>query len=787
MTPGQTRADEMTPGQIRAQDGAPDPAPPPRATKIFIVAFFTYELLYLVGAFSTRYFFLLSESHRAISLSLIIILTLLMKRGRADRQGPPAAGGTAERSVPWYDYALMIAGCAGCFYIAPTSKIVELQLASPVIEPLELTLGIVTIAVLLEGTRRVAGPVLPVVLVAALLYALFANQFPGLLYGRAHSFPRVIGEVYLSLDGIFGNVMRLWTRILVVFLLFGGFLHASGAGRFFIELALALAGHLRGGPAKVATIASGLFGTVSGSAAADVATTGVITIPMMKRLGYPPEFAGAVEAVASTGGVLMPPMMGMVAFMVAEYLDMPYIEVCIAAALPALLYYGSLYLLVDLESRRLDLRGIPPSELPSLTKTLKEGWFFFIPLLVVVYALAVLRYPPGLCAIYGLVALVVVTSFKRETRFTAARTMEAFMLAARSSLVVAIICGSVGILIASVTMTGATLRMGVLLVESSGDSLLALLLLAGVASLLLGTGVPAIASYPLLAVTVAPAITSLGVPPIAAHLFVLYWGVSHLITPPVGGTLYIAASFSGVGIWRQGAHAMRLGIALFLVPFIFCYHPELLFVGELPQTAIQFVLAALAMVSVAGSFSGSLEALSSPVSRAGLLGMAAGLIVQGTMGLFIGFGALGAVVAGVLLRSARYHSSSPPSRERIRAIEDRRVQPYPAAPLLEGAQCQGGVRGQPVRPLLPRQSRPDRSRAPLPRDGQVPGRRANSDHRRAERREHHRASRLHRARRDRQRRARGAGRRPPRPLRHRGGLPADERRRRGAARGGTGD
>ena len=200
--------------------------------------------------------------------------------------------------------------------------------------------------------------------------------------------------------------------------------------------------------------------------------------------------------------------------------------------------------------------------------------------------------------------------------------------------------------------------MGVLLVESSGESLLALLLLSGVASLLLGTGVPAIASYPLLAVTVAPAIMSFGVPPIAAHLFVLYWGVSHLITPPVGGTLYIAASFSGVGIWRQGAHAMRLGIALFLVPFIFCYHPELLFVGELPQTAIQFVLAALAMVCVAGSFSGSLGAASSPASRAGLLVAAAGLIVQGTAGLLVGFGALGAVAAAAAHHE--YHSSTVP-------------------------------------------------------------------------------------------------------------------------------
>ena len=297
----------------------------PKATKIFIVVFFLYEILFVLGAFSTRYFFVLGESHRAVSLGLIIILTFLLVRAR--KNDAPQA--------PWFDYVLMTAGAIGCFYIAPTSRIVELQMASPEVGPFELALGVVTIIVLLEGTRRVSGAVLPTILVFFIVYALFANRFPGIFYGRGHSFDRVIGELYLSVSGVFGDVMGLWTRVLVVFILFGSFLQVSGAGKFFIDLALSVSGHLRGGPAKVAVIASGLFGTVSGSAAADVATTGVVTIPMMKDASYRPAFAGAVEAVASTGGVLMPPMMGMVAFMVAEFLDIPYLEVCIAAAVPA--------------------------------------------------------------------------------------------------------------------------------------------------------------------------------------------------------------------------------------------------------------------------------------------------------------------------------------------------------------------------------------------------------------------------------------------------------------------
>lgn len=598
----------------------------PRFTKFFIVSFFVYEILYVLGAFSSRYFFVLEESHRAVSLGLLIVLTLLMKRARRGEKG----------SVPWYDYVIMIAGAIGCFYIAPTSKIVELQMASPEASTFELILGIITLLTLLEGTRRVSGWILPLILVFFVFYALYADHFPGLLYGRAHDFNRVIGELYLSLDGVFGNVMSLWTRILVVFILFGGFLQASGAGKFFIDFALSVTGHMRGGPAKVAIISSGLFGTISGSGAADVATTGVVTIPMMKGVGYKPEFAGAVEAVASTGGVLMPPMMGMVAFMVAEFLDIPYLEVCIAAAIPAVLYYLTLYMLVDFEALKTGLRGLPKSDLPSFKETMKKGWFFFVPILVLIFYLAILRYPAGISALYSLFSIFIITSFKKETRFNRDKLMRGFITAAKTSLVVAIICGSVGILITSVVITGATLRMAVIMVQASGGHLMVILMLAGLVSLLLGTGVPAIASYILLAVTVAPALVELGVPRIGAHLFVLYWGISHIITPPVGGTLYIASSFSGVGIWRQGYYAMRLGIAVFVVPFIFCYHPELLMIGSPGAIILRSFLTLVAMFFVASSFTGYLLKPLSWLQRCLMSGAGFAFIVQNFQGIIIG-------------------------------------------------------------------------------------------------------------------------------------------------------
>lgn len=603
----------------------------PKATRAFIVAFFLYEVAYLLGLFSTRYFFLLDESHRAISLGLIIILTFLLVRARK---------GDYDGRVPWYDWVAMALGALGCFYVAPTERIVDLQLASPEAAPLELVLGVITVLVLLEATRRVSGTVLPALLVFFAVYALFADHFPGFFYGRGHTFSRVIGELYLSVNGIFGDVMGLWTRILVAFILFGGFLQVSGAGKFFIDLALSLTGHLQGGAAKVAVIASGLFGTISGSAAADVATTGVITVPMMKQAHYRPAFAGAVEAVASTGGVLLPPMMGMVAFMVAEFLDIPYLDVCIAAAIPAGLYYLSLYFLVDLEAKRTGLRGMARSELPSLPETLRRGWFFFAPLGVLVFCLAVLRYPPGISALYSLGALFVVTLFDRETRFTWNRLLVGFERAARTALIVAVICGSVGILITSLAITGATLRGAILLVQASGGHLLVLLVVAGVASLLLGTGVPAIGSYVLLATTVAPAIIELGVPPIGAHLFVLYWGISHVITPPVGGALYIASSFSGVDIWRQGYEAMKLGIALFVVPFIFCYHPELLMIGEPGEIVIRAVLAVVTMFCIACSFIGFLGKPLRFWERMTLAVAAVALIVGAPWAVVVGLSAL---------------------------------------------------------------------------------------------------------------------------------------------------
>ena len=589
---------------------------------------------------------------------------------------PLTRQGEHEHPRPW-DLALIVVALAASAY--PVFFLDYLMTRIYYVDDptiVDLVLGWAMVVLVLEATRRSVGLALPLTAAAFIVYALtFGGQ--GWLI--------LIDQLYLTTEGIFGIPAGVSASYVILFIIFGALVERSGTGKLFMDFALALTGHQVGGPAKVACVTSGLFGTVSGSAVANVMTTGTFTIPLMRRIGYRPAFAGAVEAVASTGGVVMPPVMGMVAFMMAEFLDVPYLEVALAAAIPAALYYFSLYMLVDLEARRNDLGGLPASSLPSVWETLRGGWFYVIPIAVLVYTLAFSRMPAGIAAAYGLGALLIVSSFNPETRFTFPRLLHGFQASARNSVVIAVICGSVGILVASVVITGATLRMGVLLVEAAGDRLFPLLLMAGVGSLVLGTGVPSIASYTLLAVTVAPAVIELGVPAIGAHLFVVYWGVSHVFTPPVGGALYIASSFSGVDIWRQGFHAVRLGIAIFVVPFLFCYHPELLLIGTPEAILLQTLIAALAMVCVTSSFIGYIRTPLGWTTRVWLVAAAVALAVQGPVLLPAGLLLALAVMASQLVAA---RAAAPHDRETT--WPDR-----PAGP--EEAPLTGDRRGSPRR------------------------------------------------------------------------------------------
>jgi len=464
----------------------------------------------------------------------------------------------------------------------------------------DLLLGGVAIILLLETTRRVIGAAMPAIAVIFLLYAYFGQYAPDLFAHRGYPVDRIISQMYLTTEGIYGLILGVSATFIYLFVLFGAFLNVSGGGKFFIDLACGLFGRVRGGPAKVAVVASGLFGTISGSAAANVVGTGTFTIPLMKSIGYKPHFAGAVEAVASSGGQLMPPVMGAAAFIMAEILQISYLQVCIYAVFPALLYYFCCFMIVDLEAAKTGLRGMPSEALPRVWTILRQRGLLLLPVPVLIYYLAVMQATPmkaafwAIITTFGLLVFQTILAKFRElgnqlptskklfqTGVAIMRqTGEAMHEGATGSLIVAMACATAGIIVGVTNLTGLGLKLSAILIDLSGGSLPALLALTMIASLILGMGLPTTACYILLAVLAAPALIKLGVLPIGAHLFVFYFGIISAITPPVAGAAYAASGIAKAGPMKIGFTACRLGMAAFILPYMWIYGPSLLLIGD---------------------------------------------------------------------------------------------------------------------------------------------------------------------------------------------------------------
>ena len=377
-----------------------------------------------------------------------------------------------------------------------------------------------------------------------------------------------------------------------MFILFGSVLEKTGMGKFIIDLAMALAGWSTGGPAKVAVLSSGLMGTISGSSVANVCTTGMFTIPLMKSVGYKPYFAGAVEAVASTGGQIMPPVMGAGAFILAQFLGVPYIEVAIAAIVPALLYYFAVMVQVHFEATRLGLRGLPRHQLPQLMPLLKSQGFLLIPLIAIIYFLLA-GYTPLKAAFNGIIVSYVLSFLNKETRLTPVRLKEAFEAGARGAIGVACACATVGIVVGMATLTGLGLRIAGAIVTLAGGKLLPTLLLTMCASILLGTGLPTTANFIVTSMMAAPALLQFGVPPMAAYMFVFYFGIAADLSPPVALAAYAGAGIAGADPMRTGFTAFKLALAGFLIPYIYVYNPMLLLIDYQPLEFAQAVATAL--------------------------------------------------------------------------------------------------------------------------------------------------------------------------------------------------
>lgn len=439
-------------------------------------------------------------------------------------------------------------------------------------------ISLMFVIAVLEMTRRTSGLALTIIAGLFILYGYFGKYLPGLLYHKGYSWPRILTYLF-SLDGILGLPIFVSATYVYIFVVFGSFLRSSGVGDYFIKFANALVGWARGGPAKVAIVSSSLFGTVSGSSAANVVGTGSFTIPMMKSMGYKPHFAGAVEAVASTGGQIMPPVMGAGAFLMAEILGIPYVKVLVAAILPAVLYYVAVYLMVDYEAAKTGLVGLPKEKLPDRRETFKEV-YMFLPLAVLVYFIAIKMVSIVRAGTMALATCVIVSWTKKEKRMKLKQILNSLSSGALGAIEMAGTCAAAGIVIGIISQTGVGLKFASILLSLSEKSLALALFLSMVVAIILGMGMPTTAAYAICAAVITTGLVKLGAMPLAAHLFVFYFACISAITPPVALAAYAGAAIAKANPNQVGFTAMKLGSAAFIVPYMFVFEPSLLLIGD---------------------------------------------------------------------------------------------------------------------------------------------------------------------------------------------------------------
>ena len=532
--------------------------------------------------------------HQAIFLGSILPLTFLSYPARKGLRG-----------VRWYDYVLIVMAFVPNAYVFLFYDLCQLHSGTHC-TTYEVIFFIALLVALLYGLRRVLGLVLPIITLSFAIHPLICNYLPGILSGRGYSLDRITTQFFLPSDGIFSLPLNIAGTIVIAFLFFGQLLVVSGGGETLMDLALSVVGRVRGGAAKASVIASGLFGTLSGSPSSNVATTGTFTIPMMKNTGYSPEFAAGVEATASNGGQLMPPVMGVVAFVMAEMLQIPYFKVCYVAFLPAVFYYILIFLQVDFEAARKGLRGLQGSDLPLLKNTLKRGYLQLFPVLILIYFLFVIKYSPELSAFLATLAIFVVMIFRKKDRLSLGKILDALEGTAQTVVVVGLACAMAGLMMGSVSLTGIAILISGDLVQFSGGNLILLLLLAAVTSFIFGMGMGSIPCYIFVAVMVAPALEQMGIPLIIAHLFVFWLALASFITPPVCISAYVAAAISGCSPIRAGVWATRIGIGIFIIPFAFVYNQGLVLHGSVTTIIGSIIACLIGVVFLAAGLEGYL-------------------------------------------------------------------------------------------------------------------------------------------------------------------------------------
>ena len=560
-----------------------------------------------------------------------------------------------DHVIPWHDWLLAIAGLTVGGYVTVMYPVIAYRLG--VLSPERWILGGMAILLILEATRRIVGWALVWITVPIILYAKFAYLFPGILKANGSSWQRLVSYLYLDSSGIFGLPLNVAASVIVAFIFFGQALYAVGGDRFLTDIALVLMGRFRGGTAKVAVVSSTLFGTVSGSAVANVVVDGAITIPMMKKSGYPPHVAAAIEAVASNGGQIMPPVMGVAAFLMAEFLNISYGEVALAAAIPACLYYVALFTQIDLEAAKLGLVGMPESEIPRLRHVIKRGWVFLVPLAVLVYTLMFAFWEPGKAGMAAVIATFLVGALQKETRPTFKSIVGSIEETGKILLDIAVVTALAGLVIGAFQLSGLTFKLALLLVNTAGGSTIILLILTAVVSIILGMSLPTTVVYIMLAVLVGPALVQVGIPPLAAHLFFFYFGMLSLITPPDCIATYAAASIARADFWKSGWTGMRLGIVAYIVPFVFVFHPALLFKGTPVEVGAAIITAIIGVIFLSVGVAGYLFQRLAWIKRALMIAAGLLLIPSASTSLWLGANAAG-IILGVALVVVEWSSAS---------------------------------------------------------------------------------------------------------------------------------
>ena len=455
----------------------------------------------------------------------------------------------------------------------------QLSLNTGVYSQFEVILAAIILVLVIEGARRLTGIGLIAIGIVFLLYAYFGAYMPDAIRHPGASLTKIFTFTALSTESIFGTCIDCCVTFIFLFVLYAKLLEKTGGGQVFIDVACSLVGHVRGGPAKVAVVASGLFGSISGSAVANVVGTGTFTIPMMKKIGYKSEFAGAVEAVASSGGQFMPPIMGASAFLIAEIVGIPYWTVAACAAVPAILYYMAVFFMVDFEAGKTGLHGMDKSTLPRTRDVLKEGWPSLVSPVILIILLSVFQWSPAKSAVWSIAVAFVICMLNKNTRLNGKQIIETMEEGALGMLETTAACAAVGIVVGCITLTGLALKLSSVLIAAAGGNLVILLILTMVACVIMGMGLPTVACYVVLASMVAPALVQMGVLPIAAHLFIFYFGIISAITPPVALASMVAAGLAKASFVKTSLNALKLGLAAFILPFMFVMNPALILQG----------------------------------------------------------------------------------------------------------------------------------------------------------------------------------------------------------------